>query len=276
MADLESNNYNNMSAAQKMRMEARESVANQTCMGNTKSLVEKLISNPAYRPVLLMMVFTIAAAGCLCFYEADHFFLKFGVIVIVSAIGLLGQVQGTFLVYTSVQLQEQIDAYAENNEVMHQENIKFKTENKDFAAANEKLKAQCEQLHANVDKMKANADTLREQLTGLKQLQQTMGKYKDSMGSDFKASMQKAQEMTEKLDRMTKENTKTLLYKVAQDLEFMDDEEGLSKKEYDEFLLRIPKEKKACFPAFETVASGSPLTVSYDSLSAVIDKILGD
>merc|ERR1719215_2059866 len=222
-----------------------------------------------------MMVFTIIAAGCLTYYEADHFFLKFGVIVIISAIGMLGQVQGTYLVYTSVLLQEQIDAFAENNEVMHKENLKFKAENKDFAASNDKLKQQCEKLHGSVDKMKANADTLREQLTGLKSLQQTMGKYKDSMGSDFKESMKKAQDMTEKLDRMTNENTKTLLFKVAQDLEFMDDEEGLSKKEYEAFLLRIPAEKKAAFPPFEKVAQGSPPAVSYDSLSEVIDKVLG-
>eukprot|EP00928_Gymnodinium_smaydae_P056109 TRINITY_DN39537_c0_g1_i1.p1 TRINITY_DN39537_c0_g1~~TRINITY_DN39537_c0_g1_i1.p1 ORF type:complete len:274 (+),score=106.28 TRINITY_DN39537_c0_g1_i1:61-882(+) len=270
MADLE----NNMSAAEKMKMEARESLANQSFVENTKSLMNKLATNPAYRPVLLMMVFTIGAAGCLTYYEADHFFLKFGIIVIISAIGMLGQVQGTYLVYTSVQLQEQIDAFAENNEVMHKENLKFKAENKDFAASNEKLKKQCEQLHGNVDKMKANADTLREQLNGLKSLQATMGKYKDSMGADFKESMQKAKDMTEKLDRMTNENTKTLLFKVAQDLEFMDDEEGLSKKEYDAFLLRIPAEKKALFPAFEKIATGSPLAVTYDSLSDTIERVL--
>merc|ERR1719336_1603439 len=129
-----------------MRLEAQKSLANQNPWDNAKSLVNKLITNPAYRPVLIMMVVTIGAAGCLSYYEADHFFLKFGLIVIISLIGLLGQVQGTFLVYTSVQLQEQIDAFAQNNEDMHKETLKFEAENRDFAASNEKLKAQCEQL----------------------------------------------------------------------------------------------------------------------------------
>lgn len=65
------------------------------------------------------------------------------------------------------------------------------------------------------------------------------------------------------LERTTRQNERALLGKIAQDVEFLDNETGLNKEEFNNFLARIPERLLAKFHniglTFEKVRSHFPL-----------------
>merc|ERR1712185_643120 len=69
----------------------------------------------------------------------------------------------------------------------------------------------------------------------------------EGMDTDFQETMKKMETVFDGLDNMTKENERTLLYKCAQDIEFIDSTDGFTKEEFDMFRGRIPRRRLKTF-----------------------------
>jgi hypothetical protein len=80
------------------------------------------------------------------------------------------------------------------------------------------------------------------------------------------------------LENITIENEKTLLYRIAQDLEFMDKKAGMSRDEYQRFIKRIPLYLQNSFVSlgdktFEEVA-GEDKNIDYKEIEQLIQTII--
>lgn len=240
-------------------------------------ILKAFATNPAYWPVFVMMCVASVTFSCLLYWEAKHAFLKFGLVLIFMALFLMAQVNGTYTVYTSVQLQEQIDTFKVENEEFAASNEKLESSITSLTSENEEIGQEVKKLDASVEKMKETTDKMKSELAAFKAIKEKMAQYADSMGDDLQKSMEQADRLVRKMDAMTEDNEKTLLYKALSDLEFMDADEGLSKEEYDKFIERLPAARKAQFLKlagdFETLAKGAE-TVSSDDVGDIIDKLV--
>ena len=73
-------------------------------------------------------------------------------------------------------------------------------------------------------------------------------------------------------------NFRSLLEKLAADIEMMDKEEGLSPEEFDRFLARVPKHLKAKFNAiavdFKKFDTNNDNLIDYNELSKMLDMVM--
>eukprot|EP00928_Gymnodinium_smaydae_P055481 TRINITY_DN39004_c0_g1_i1.p1 TRINITY_DN39004_c0_g1~~TRINITY_DN39004_c0_g1_i1.p1 ORF type:complete len:335 (-),score=112.04 TRINITY_DN39004_c0_g1_i1:93-1037(-) len=226
--------------------------------GFTKKNVALFVLNPNNIPVLIMAAITLLAAGGLCYYEVTHLFLKLSFCVVCAGMAVIGSGGGTYIVYKSVHLAEQIEEFRLENERMKKQNKEFEDENAAYKAENEKYTKMQASLQENVDKLQAVGDDISSQLDGMKDLRDSLQKYAAEMGGDFKAALKKTNEVFEKVGKVTEENEKTLLFKTVQDLEFMDHKEGMGKREWDRFTKRVPKTYRDSFDR---------LNLTFDSLA---------
>lgn len=76
---------------------------------------------------------------------------------------------------------------------------------------------------------------------------------------------------------MTKENERALIGKIAQDIEFLDKDSGMSKEEFDNFFSRIPAKLQTRFRTlgltFEKVA-GEDGVVDFMEVEDLISKLM--
>lgn len=177
-------------------------------------------------PLLILFGMSVASLLGLFFYEAEHVFMKFSLIAGVATVGMIGSWNGTVQVYYSIKLQEQIDELKHSNEVLSANNTR---------------------LENTVDKLKETSDGLNNQLQQFKGLKNAMEKYASENREDFKEVMLGANKLFTDMEDMTIENERTLLFKAAQDLEFLDRDEGFSEVEFKRFVARLPNKHKDRF-----------------------------
>jgi len=91
-------------------------------------------------------------------------------------------------------------------------------------------------------------------------------------------ALAQTRDMYDKIDAITKENEKIILFKAIQDVEFIDRSEGISKIEYKRFVKRVPERLQPEFEkeeySFETLSKGDGL-IEVKELHAIGRKLLG-
>lgn len=167
------------------------------------------------------------------------------------------------------RLDKQVDVYdAQNKEFKSQTddlqiaNEKFETEIKDleavaedltrtkdeFESHNGDLDTQLEKLGAANTSLKGSLESLKEQTDGLEgqlkqfeELQEAIGKYAEKNNTDMSEALAKQTEMFNTLKTLMADNAQTLLNQVATDMEYFDEEEGMTEAEFNKWLDRIPE-----------------------------------
>jgi len=262
---------------------------NKTALERLKGAKDELVSRSPREwgmfliqniPLLILLLMSTISLFGVAYWESEHMIAKISSfsLLIWALMANLGSWSGTVQVYYSVSLQEQID--------------KLRGVNKKLANNVDSLKGINKNLEDSVSKLKKTADDLQDQLNGFQHLRQQMEKYASESGAnvkDFKAVMEESKTMFANLEQMTRENNSTLLYKVAQDLEFMDRDVGLSKVEFDRFVERIPekllteyekmkqgKGLKSNTAMFKDMASKEPgrENIDYKDLKDFIESLL--
>jgi len=126
----------------------------------------------------------------------------------------------------------------------------------------------------------------------LEKLKSNLEKFANETGADIKKILGKAEEIHGKMQRMTNDSERSLLGKVsplfsrfvsiasnqiAQDLEFMDKDVGMSKYEFDKFMERLPAHCKNRFKelnmTFESVA-GSDGIIDFTEVEKMLDLLI--
>jgi len=135
------------------------------------------------------------------------------------------------------------------------------------------LSENLERMEENIDTLKQSNDKLHRELEAMENIRKSLEIYAKENDTNLKKVIEDINSSFKKLEQITKENERILLYKIAQDLEFMDNKAGMSREEYNRFIKRVPAHLKGEFKSFDEVARGDK-TIDYKELSGVIQSIL--
>ncbi len=140
------------------------------------------------------------------------------------------------------------------------------------------LTKQVDKLEDTVLNLKNSNDTLHNELLELNSLRKNLERYAQENRSDFLKVLKDINSSFDRLEKITKDNERVLIARIAQDLEFLDSKEGMSEEEYNRFISRLPynlKEKfnKLGFNSFKRVAGDDNL-VDYGEIKKIINSSL--
>jgi len=135
------------------------------------------------------------------------------------------------------------------------------------------LSQNLEKMEQNIDRLKESNDKLHSELQAMQSLRRSLETYAKENNSNLKQVIEDINGSFKKLEEITRENERVLLYKIAQDLEFMDRKEGMSQEEYRRFIKRVPDYLKGEFKDFNEVAQNDN-RIDYRELEGVIKSIL--
>jgi hypothetical protein len=188
-------------------------------------------------------------------------------------IRLLGsmKVQIEHLTEQNNKLTLQNNKFAENNTI-----FSFKIEQ--FSDENKRLSGNLSDIEATVDSLKINNDRLHQELTALQNLRKNLQIYADETKLDFSQLLKDVNQSFQHLEVITLANERTLLHRIAQDLEFLDQKTGMQRDEYQRFVARIPQHLQASFASlkntsFEQVA-GANQQIDHKEIQVLVHQMI--
>ena len=140
------------------------------------------------------------------------------------------------------------------------------------------LTQQVEKLETTVESLKESNDTLHSELLALSSLRKNLENYAQENQEDFTKVLSDINGSFERLEEITKANERVLIARVAQDLEFLDNKEGMKREEYERFINRVPnnlkkKFKELGYTSFEKVA-GENNMVDYKEIKNIVQSVV--
>merc|ERR550525_674874 len=208
------------------------------------------------------------------------------------------------------KLSEQVEKLTKEVKLYDEQNDRFKAETQELSEANaefenqiaelsqiqtelkgakdeleshrENLSQEKENLASSVESMQGNLQRLTEQTNELEsqyeqfsQLQGQIQKYAKANGMEMGKALQKQNEMFSKLETVMNDNASTLLQQIATDMEFADDDEGMTRAEYEKWYARIPQRFREQLPpeTFDKYA-GDDGVMQYEEMTGLIEDLL--
>jgi len=140
------------------------------------------------------------------------------------------------------------------------------------------LTEQVGKLETTVETLKDSNDTLHSELLSLQTLRENLEIYAQNNKDDFRKVLNDVNSTFERLENITKENEKVLIARVAQDLEFLDNKEGMKREEYERFINRVPNNLKSKFKelgytSFDKVAGDNNI-VDYKEIKNIVQSLV--
>lgn len=182
-------------------------------------------------------------------------------------------------------MKVQVEHLTEENNKLSGENEKFATSNasftrkiEQFEAENQRLSGNLNEMEATADALKKNNDLLHQELTALQNLRNNLQAYADETKLDFSQLLEEVNQNFNRLEVITAANERVLLQRIAQDLEFLDQEAGMQRDEYERFVHRIPEHLQKKFvvldgTSFEQVA-GDNKRVDHQEIQTLVHKMI--
>lgn len=141
---------------------------------------------------------------------------------------------------------------------------------------NARLQGSVKDLDAVNKSFAQNQNKLNDEVSKLEDVKTMLAKYATDSGDNLSAALENVSAQFSKLDGITKHYERLMVEKVAQDLEFMDASEGMSKSEWTRFVARVPKRIAKVIKDKGTKFNdicGDDNSISYDQLMDYIDSI---
>ena len=140
------------------------------------------------------------------------------------------------------------------------------------------LREQVDKLETTVESLKESNDTLHDELLALESLRENLELYASENQKDFSKVLNDINGSFQRLEIIAKENEKTLIARVAQDLEFLDSKVGMKRDEYERFVNRIPNNLKQRFnelgyASFDNVAGNNHI-VDYKEIKNIVQSVV--
>ncbi len=140
------------------------------------------------------------------------------------------------------------------------------------------LKENLKEMEESINLLKSNNDRLHNELNAMEELRKHLELYAKENKSNFNEVLDNFHKSFKRLEDITISNERTLLYRIAQDLEFMDNKEGMSKQEYKRFIRRVPKHLQLSFDKlnkthFDEIA-GADKKIDYKEVQNLISSII--
>lgn len=164
-----------------------------------------------------------------------------------AVVSVLGLMAATHLAYVAELMKEEIIR-------MREQNKKLKTQVTSLENTNAGLQDTCKEMGQNVQRFEALQGQLKSQ--------------GEQESAEFGEIMNKTTKLFDEMKRNNKNQLSTLMKKIAQDCEFLDNEEGLSKEEYEVWVKHVVAPMP--LPSFEQITGKR--TVSFEEVGVAIDE----
>jgi len=205
-----------------------------------------------------------------------------------------GRLQGQVgdLAAENAELEENVKNFDEQNDILKKNVKEFDDANEDLRGvhaqleqANSELKTQVNGLHEQNEKltstlndMTAQNDRLQGAMGQFDDLRADMESMADQAGEDFHAMIQETMNKYKQMDTLMLNNEQVLLRQLAADVEMVDNEEGMSKKEWRRFKARLPKRYKLLVErediTFESLDTDGSESIDPKELTAMIQRLI--
>ena len=149
---------------------------------------------------------------------------------------------------------------------------------KELKKQNKRLNSNLNKVEMTVKALKSNNDQLHRELNALENLRKNLQNYADKTKLDFSELLTEVNQSFKRLEVISIANERTLLQRIAQDLEFLDHKPGMQYDEYQRFIERIPEHLQASFEnlantSFEAV-SGDDQSIDHKEIQALLHRII--
>lgn len=227
-----------------------------------------LCSNPLQNvPIVLLFL-----VGIFCIVGAAT-----GLSAPVAVVGFAALAFGGYQVWVLRNLKAEVDQFSKENARLEETEERLEGQVGVLQTQKEKLTSQVEKLEDTVVDMKQASDGLEKELEGFEKLKENFQKFAAETGHDISKVLDNANRIFDKMQSNTANNEKALLGKIAQDMEFVDRDAGMSKEEFNKFLERIPsKLRKKYMSMGYTYAdiAGADGTIDFMEIDALINKLV--
>jgi len=179
----------------------------------------------------------------------------------------------------NVEFTAQIQELEQTSNELTAAKDEFEHHNDELSKEKDALSQSVAAMQGNLDRLTNQTNELENQYQQFQGLQSQIQKYAGKNGYDMGVALQKQTEMYEKMETVMRDNASTLLQQIAADMEFVDNEEGMSREEYNKWYNRIPQRFQKMLDAkqitFDTF-KGDDEVVDYDEMSKLIETLLKD
>lgn len=160
------------------------------------------------------------------------------IIPIVGGIVVLGAANR---VWALRNLAAEIDRFGAENERLEATEARLLGEVKTLGKTKDELTGHVNKLEGTVSELNGVSEGLHSELEQFKNLKGNIEKFAAETGADVKKILGEANKIHDKMERMTNQNERALLGKIAQDIEFLDKDAGMGEEEFNNFVRRIPE-----------------------------------
>eukprot|EP01024_Parvocaulis_polyphysoides_P034265 TRINITY_DN30317_c0_g1_i1.p2 TRINITY_DN30317_c0_g1~~TRINITY_DN30317_c0_g1_i1.p2 ORF type:complete len:208 (-),score=30.55 TRINITY_DN30317_c0_g1_i1:310-885(-) len=170
---------------------------------------------------------------------------------------------------------KQLQRFKEQNQRLQANADKIQRQVDEFTEENEQLKKSVNNLGNTADRLKDTSDGLAQQLHQFDSLQDEMKSAAEQLGLNIDTLMADTTSVFQDIAALTVRNERILLKRIIQDLEFLDRDLGMSKVEFDRFVLRVPQKYQSFLKSvkFEDFA-GYDGKLDPEEIRTLIDKMM--
>eukprot|EP00210_Caulerpa_lentillifera_P000080 g76.t1 len=176
-------------------------------------------------------------------------------------------------------LAAEIDRFSAENEKLEETEKRLLGEVKFLTKKKDDLTGHVNKLEVTVTELNGVSEGLHNELEQFKHLEDNIKKFAAETGADVKNILGEANKIHEKMERMTNQNERALLGKIAQDIEFLDKDAGMGEEEFNNFFARIPENLQKRFHSiglnFQKVA-GDDGIVDFMEVEKLISTLMSE
>eukprot|EP00803_Ostreobium_quekettii_P000824 evm.model.scf_36.2 EVM.evm.TU.scf_36.2 scf_36:70360-72153(+) len=194
-------------------------------------------------------------------------------------VGLGGSLLASGMLCSMGTMRHQFNRFKRENDRLSRTSFKLQSSVEDFESTNFQLSNHVEALQGTVDDLQDVSEGLHNQLGQFGDLRESMQEFSKESGQDITETISGINGVYDKVYGLSLQNERTLLLRAAQDVEFLDREEGLSQQEFQRFLHLIPQHLRERFEkskmTFESIA-GADHVIDHREMAGLIDTLLAE
>jgi len=184
---------------------------------------------------------------------------------------------GGYQVWALRNLKVEVDRLSKENTKLEATEVRLQNQVGFLQGQKDKLETKVGKLEHTVVELKDVSDGLEKELDGFEKLKHNFEKFASETGHDITKVLDNANKIFGKMQENTVNNEKALLSKIAQDLEFVDRDVGMSKEEFNKWLDRIPEKLRRKYESmgftYEAIA-GEDGTIDFVEIDGLIQKLV--
>eukprot|EP01025_Chloroclados_australasicus_P066064 TRINITY_DN9036_c1_g2_i1.p2 TRINITY_DN9036_c1_g2~~TRINITY_DN9036_c1_g2_i1.p2 ORF type:complete len:290 (-),score=27.33 TRINITY_DN9036_c1_g2_i1:285-1154(-) len=229
---------------------------------------------------IMTTVFFVCAGIALLFFILYLVDLSEGAqCVLLGIFGLLGVALGTGNTYTLGNMSREVHRLMASNKQLEITSAKLEENYDQLSTNNSKLAKDVQKAEDTVEDLKDVSDGLQEKFDEFMELNDMMQNMATKTGQDISEFLESTLNTRNELQRMTMENERALLGRIAQDLEFLDGKPGINQELFARFVKRMPKHLQKRMQSMELnfkEIAGEDKIIDYMEMQNFIDELLQD